>query len=456
MGTFSNASLSGQYTYQFSGYDISGSTSLPYTRSGVFTANGAGIITSGTDDFSEGIATTSLITGSYAISNDGTGTLTLTFPSGSITLAITLVSPSKVYMIESDVTLVGAGVAELQTTSAFASIPAGTFAFRQHQINNSSLSVSAVGAITVAGGVVSGSEDENVGGVVSSLTFTGGTLSAPDPATGRGTATVTDSSGFTSTFNYYIVDANDLRFFCTSSGAVGLGYAQAQSGTFSNASLNGSYAFGAHGDTVNYFGGLQLVGQYTADGNGNLTAGAFDNVRDGVGAPNVSFTGTYSVASNGRATVTINTSSGSSQRIYWLVNSSRAFFLTNDPSTEAEGTADLQLLSSFSNSTMVGQFGLVMTGFDLSPETLDRVATLQWDGAGHLTLNEFVNASGATNTPGFLSGSYSVSSNGRTTGTITGLTNNVDLVFYLVSANDAYVIQSDSGSEIGGMVSKQQ
>ena len=56
-GNYSNASISGQYVYQFSGIDLS--TSLSYVRSGVFTADGAGNITSGTDDFTEGGTPTS-------------------------------------------------------------------------------------------------------------------------------------------------------------------------------------------------------------------------------------------------------------------------------------------------------------------------------------------------------------------------------------------------------------
>jgi len=456
-GNFSNASLNGQYTYQFSGLDLGASPNLLYVRSGVFTANGTGGIGSGTDDFSEGTAISTPVTGSYSVSNDGTETLTLAFPTGSITFALTLASSSKVYMVESDFNLVGAGVAEKQTTSAFASVPQGTFAFRKHDVNASLASISSVGAMTVVSGAISGGEDVNQSGTVSSLTLTGGLLNAPDPATGRGTGSVTDSNGLTSSFNYYVVDANNLRFMSTVSGDIGLGHAELQTGgPFSNASISGSYAFGAHGDTANFFNGFQLVGRYTADGNGNLSAGAFDNQRDATPASNISFMGTYSVAANGRATVTTNTSTGSSQRIYWLVNSSRAFFITTDALTEAEGTVDKQTASSFSTSSMIGQYALVMTGFDVTPETLDRVATLQWDGVGHLTLNEFVNASGSTNVPGFLGGSYSVSSNGRVTGTINGLTNNVDLVLYLVSGNDAYVLQSDSGTEIGGVLSKQQ
>jgi hypothetical protein len=68
-------------------------------------------------------------------------------------------------------------------------------------------------------------------------------------------------------------------------------------------------------------------------------------------------------------------------------------------------------------------------------------------------LNEFTNAAGVINSGILLSGNYSVSSNGRTTGSLANLSNN--LVFYLISANDAYVVQNDTGVEIAGTISQQ-
>ncbi len=56
---------------------------MPYREAGVFTANGNGGITSATDDFSEGSTVlTTISTGSYAISNDGTGSLSFNNAAG--------------------------------------------------------------------------------------------------------------------------------------------------------------------------------------------------------------------------------------------------------------------------------------------------------------------------------------------------------------------------------------
>jgi hypothetical protein len=469
MGNFSNSSMSGQYAYQLQGFDIN--TGNPYTRAGVFTANGAGVITSGTDDFTEGALATSAISGTYSISNDGTGNLVLTFPTGTVQWALTLQSSSKVYMIETSSTPTGSatpftgyGVAEIQNSAAFAGPPSGTFVFRSHSsvIGNTSITPSgSVGALTISGGTITGAEDVNTIGVgLTSPLINSGSLSAPD-GTGRGTGSFTDSNLSTTSFVYYVVDSSNIRFLNSTFGSVGLGRGQLQTGPFSAASLMGSYAFGSRGDTSNNLCGVHTVGVFTADGVGAITPFTFDAQRDGVLTSNGSLSSnTFTVAANGRTVVTLNSSAAT--QIYWLINGTRAFFLVSDPNTAAEGTADLQTASSFSNSTISGQFALVNDGVTLSgnpltiANTLDRVATLQWNGSGGLILNEFINLLGSTNTPGFLSGSYSVSSNGRATGKINGTGNNINFAFYLISGSQAYVLQTDANTEVDGTTQLQQ
>jgi hypothetical protein len=445
-GNFSNASLNGQYVYQIEGFDFSANINgVPYREAGVFKANGSGSITNVEDDLSEGttvFSTTS--TGSYSISNDGTGSLSFTNALGTIHLAVTVVNSSKVYLVEGDTLLNGGGLAEKQDATAIAAAPSGTFAFREHDVN-ALQSVATVGAFTLSGGIVSnGNEDVNRGGAFSSLTFFG-SLNPPDSTTGRGTGTFTDTSPATSSFIYYIVDANNIRFLSSTLGVVGSGRAEKQNVP----TLSGSYAFGSKGDTA-FLSGVNMAGRFTASA-GTITAGALDAVQDGSTSTNVSFTGTYTQAASGRALVSLSTSSNGNL-VVWMVSPSRGFFLVNDPSAVQDGTLDLQQTATFSNSTMNGQYALIMNGFDVGGAK-DRVGTLQWDGSGNLTLNEFTNAAGVINVPILLSGNYSVSGNGRTAGSLTALSNN--LVFYLISGNDAYVVQNDPGVQIVGTMSKQ-
>jgi hypothetical protein len=445
-GNYSNATLNGQYVYQIEGFDFRNSTSgVPYREAGVFVANGSGGITSVTDDLG---ALTTNSTGTYAISNDGTGSLSFTNALGTINLAVTVVSASKIYLVEGDAVLNAGGLAEKQDLTAIAAAPSGTFVFREHDIN-ASQSVGSVGAFTVAGGIVSsGNKDINSGGVSSSVTLTSGSFNAPDALTGRGSGTLTDNFFVTTSFFYYIVDANNIRFLSQDVGVIGSGRAEKQSGT---PALSGSYAFGSEGDTLGFLSSVNSAGRFTANA-GTISAGARDTVQDGSSAVNVTFTGTYAQAASGRAAVTLSTAANNNLAI-WMISPTRGFFLVNDPNTVQEGTLDLQQTASFSNSTMSGQYALIMNGFD-SGFAKDRVGTLQWDGSGKLVLNEFTNSNGTITVPIVLSGSYSVATNGRTTGSINTLSNN--LIFYLVSGSNAYVVQNDTGVQIDGTLSKQQ
>jgi hypothetical protein len=455
-GKYSNASLSGQYVYQLSGEDLN-QGSAPYREAGVFTADGKGNITGGSDDFSEGAsgAGNSSVSGTYNIANDGTGGMVLNFSSGgSITLGVTLISSSDVYLIEADTTLNASGLAEKQDSTAIASIPSGTFVFRIQTTSTSQGSAAMVGGMTVASGGVSGSEDLNRAGASSSATLTTGLLNSPD-SFGRSSGSFSDSTGVTLTFNYYIVDRNNIRFLISTPGVNGLGSAEMQTST---AGLSGSYAFGSKGDDSYSLGGVKTVGRFTASA-GSITAGAFDSVEDAVPTAGASFSGTYT-SSNGRSVVTLGSGI---QRVFWTVSSSRAFFLTTadpaNPSNVEEGTADLQQSASFSNASLKGQYAFSMEGFDATNNFfVDRVGWLQWNGSTTLSLSEEVNDSGSGGqTSGILSGSYSVANNGRATGTITSFSQSSnDVVVYLVSGSAGYLLQNDAGLEISGQMSQQQ
>jgi hypothetical protein len=446
-GNFSNASLSGQYVYQISGSDFrNNNNGLTYREVGVFVADGNGNLTGGADDFSEGSAgvSSTSASGVYSINNDGTGQIIL----NGLTLDITLVSSSKLYLIEDDAFLDAGGTAEKQDTSATAAPPSGTFAFRMH-VENASVPSASVGALTITAGSVTGKEDLlALGGMLSSQTLSGAFNAAV--SFGRGTATLNDGST-SSQFFYYVVNPGKFLLLSKDAGVIGAAQAEAQSGApFAIASLSGSYAFGSKGDTVASFGGVNSAGRFSTN-NGAITAGVLDSVKDGA-TSNITFNaGTYTVDStSGRVDLTLNASSNVHEILY-LVSSSRAFFLIDDSSKVEDGILDRQQSSSFSNASLNGQFAFVMDGFDTTLK--DRVGTLQADGNGRLTLNEVANAGGAISVPGPLSGTYSVSTNGRTTASISSLSSN--LIFYLVSSNDAYIVQADSGTEISGTISKQ-
>src|SRR5215471_18516287 len=216
MGSYTNASLKGSYVYQVRGTSLA--TGLPYRQAGVFTADGAGHITAGVDDFAGNAASGSSTTlgafsGTYTVNSDGSGSIfigptvlgNISGSAGSgIGFAITLVSSSKVQLIEGDAFAVGAGSAELQDSTASGAVPTGTFVFGVHQEITASASqapASQVGGMTIASASATGALDQNLGGTLTSPTVTW-TFGAPDQF-GTGTATMTNSSGSTP-FLYYI------------------------------------------------------------------------------------------------------------------------------------------------------------------------------------------------------------------------------------------------------------
>src|SRR5438034_1566459 len=256
-------------------------------------------------------------------------------------------------------------------------------------VENASVPSASVGALTITTGSVIGKEDLlALGGTLSSPTLSGA-FNAP-VSFGRGTATLNDGSTSLQFF-YYVVGSGKFLLLSKDAGVIGTAQAEAQSGApFATSSLSGSYAFGSKGDTAASFGGVNSAGRFSAS-NGAITAGVLDSVKDGA-TSNISFNaGTYTVDSTtGRADVTLNSSN--IHEIFYLVSSSRVFFLIDDSSKVEDGTLDLQQSSSFSNASLNGQFAFVMDGFDTTLK--DRIGTLQADGNGRLTVSAVANAGG--------------------------------------------------------------
>src|SRR5262249_20840392 len=265
--------------------------------------------------------------------------------------------------------------------------------------------------------------DQNLGGTSALFSLTGGTFSAP-AGMGRGTATITGSSGFSRSLIYYIVDSGKLVLLVSNVNAAGSGGGEAQSGAVGNG-LSGSYAFGSRGDDPTPNGVTSLsatVGNLSAS-SGTISAFNFDAMQDGTYS-NGNTTGTYTTSGDGRTALTL---SGLSPTVVWMVNPSRAFFLISSGSDVEDGTADLQTVNSFSASTMTGQYAMVMDGLEFSQSSasgvldLARTGALSFDGNGNLTLAELVNLGGIGAQPpqgGGLTGNYQIDPTGRIIGSL--------------------------------------
>lgn len=458
-GNYSNSSLKGSYVYQVHGFDPNGN---PYRQVGVFTADGNGNITGGSDDSSSN-ASGAAVSGTYTVGKDGTGFITVTTSLGTVNWAFTLSSTSQLQLIEADSFANAGGTAELQVPSAIAATLNGTYVFHLHQdasaqnAPNSQVPAAEVGSLAISSGSASGTMDENLAGTFNSAVSVTATFNAL-AGLGRGIGTLVNSStNFTTNFVYYIVDVNKFVILVSNLGAVGSGSAELQSGNV-GAGLSGNYAFGSRGDDGSFFAGIATVGQFNAS-SGSIS-GAEDISQDGNISNNVTISSCYTALSTGQ--VIVNDMSGGTctstvTQVFWMVSPSRAFFVNVSSNTVEDGTADLQTTQNFAASTFAQQYSIAMDGIDATPELLSRVGALQFDGTGNIKLNELVNASGSgvgANNPGILAGTYTVASNGRIQATLGR--GSLNLVMYAVSPSQAYVLQDDSGTTTSGQVLLQQ
>ena len=174
----------------------------------------------------------------------------------------------------------------------------------------------AVGKVQFDGKAnLSGTNDENHFGLSFSNEPITGTYTVDSNGLGRGVINEVRGPGLS---NFYLVSPG-RGFIISGNDSLELGTFEPQTGgPFSNASLSGNYALGtlpllSSPDTS------LVSGVLSADGIGNLSG----TLTTKAGAE--TFTGNYSVAVNGRATLSITPSSGSpSNLVFYFVSPSKA------------------------------------------------------------------------------------------------------------------------------------
>jgi len=455
---FSNASLRGNYMYTLSGsYFNTGNGTSQYKESGTFVADGDGNITGGVDDFVQNSSlSTSQLTGTYRVAGDGTGMVTLKVNRGTVQFALTLLSVSDFYLMEFDSFASGDGEAVQQSADAFSAAPSGTFIFRLNSSsgNNASGAVASVGQMILQSGSITGTEDFVRAGVAGSSAITG-SMTPPD-ANGRGTAVLGDDSGIQSDYVYYVVDSENLKFLRADPGSLGDGRADAQSGAFSNASLKDGFVFWTRGSTLTHSFGVNSAGAFVGDGNGNIVSGSYDSVLDGNPISNASLAGTYQVDSNGRAAITLTPENASPiSLIVWMVDSSYGLLLVSASDVASVGRMDQQQASPFSAASLNGSYAFYMFGSETQTSPwLTRVGIISFNGDATVTFTDyFVNNSGVTQQKGPITGTYSVSANGRVAAFAVGVVNTQ--VIYLVSNASGSLLLGASGSALAGSLGQQ-
>ena len=230
-------------------------------------------------------------------------------------------------------------------------------------------------------------------------------------------------------------------------------------GNFSNASLNGQYAFTMSGVDLVSGAYIARVGSFAADGQGHITAGLEDVVDLGSGGPAsvVTFSnGTYQIQANGRGLIVLNVSGGGSLQVSTsLQSSSHGYLVQSDGLASTSGAMELQTPLQFSANAINGKYVFDFSGLSFAgttPSPISLVGQFGADGNGNVTggttdVNDGSTApTGATALP-VSTYQLDTTGNGTNFGRGTIILDGRTFAFYIVDSTRLELLQED---QLGG------
>ena len=215
---------------------------------------------------------------------------------------------------------------------------------------------------------------------------------------------------------------------------------------FSAATLSGNYVFLFDGWSAAETP-LASVGRFTADGNGNLSAGTLDT-NDGTSGviDSRSFTGTYTVSTSGRGTATfVIPGLGSRNYLLHVVSADRVIISSVDLVSATlplqAGIAYRQSVGPFSAASLAGSYVLDLTARNSAASAVATVGRLTSLGTGTIDGLYDRNDNYAMSPLGAqpISASYTLAANGRG---LLDATTLVRAVFYMVSPDKALLLEA--------------
>lgn len=367
-----NAALNGNYAFTFNGMSGNGTFASGFAAVGRFTADGAGNLTNGELDTNAvgGGGAAQAFTGTYSIGADNRGVMTLNFSGSSAKLAFAMLANGNAQFIEFDASggsgTIGSGTMEKADTTSFSTARiTGDYAFGAAGFDNANNRAAIEGRFTSngTGALTNAAGDVNGYGTDYPMTFSAANYAVSNTATGRGTMTFAFTFGGTpDTMNFVFYVVNSGKLFVMESDSVTTAtpllngtvvQQQIPAGGFTNASLNGNLVISLTGHSAcGTVSGVPktVVGLLTTNGSGALSLTYDENF---CSAPNsvTGAAGTYSVAGNGRASITI----GGYALVAYLMNSNHMFLFVSD-SNVLFGVAEPQSAVSFTNGSLQGAY----------------------------------------------------------------------------------------------------
>ncbi len=456
-----NSMLHGQYAFSFSGQ--SRSSGAVISGVGTFTADGNGNIT-GTQDANIGNGSRTFnFNGKYTVGTDLRGTAILTGLQVCPNWQFTMLNSSHALLTCFDTGNTASGAIDVQDPTAFSLAKlTGKYVF--------SLSGAGVnsGVSAIAGDWSMDGQGALTGEVDVNDTLA---LAIDRPLTGtytvnsnsRGTMALSTPYG-TQNFVFYVVSATDLKLLesdaLTSTTPFVSGEALAQaSSPFNLNTANSGFAFTLGGADSGLLA-LGIGGVFSSNGTGTLSSVIDFN---DAGLTNLSFpsTGSYSISSTGRASLTLNTGSfGITLAAYPAANGTWQL-IELDGNGTTTGAAKLQL-GAFSTGSVTGSYALNWTGtldpvpsFSSSPSEEDIIGQVTADGAGNLGGTLDVNSIANILQGLSVSGStYTMTGNGRGTATINTQAAGFNMQVYQVDANNLLFLDTDPQRVLVGVMQK--
>jgi hypothetical protein len=422
-----------------------------FAAAGSLKADGAGKVSSGVMDinYAGSVQNNVAVSGTYTVDIHGRGSANLKSSGGTYAFRFVILSATHAFVIGFDTYENASGTMDLQDSSAFSVAGlAGSFAFLVSGTDAAGEALQIGGAITsnTSGNISSGIEDVHDNQVIETALSIAPAPISVAASSGRGVFSLSSSFG-TSDYAFYVVDANHLKLIGMDAGTILDGDAYLQKSS-SSSQIAGSYAFTTFGWTSGLPLPLSAGGVFLADSSGNIASGTEDQNNNGSVAQNLQLSGTYTVASNGRGTLTLNTSSGTTSfAIYPSVAGIQ--LLEIDSSGTTDGMAFLQQASSFSSASLNGNFGLSTTGSSAG-EISDQLAALSADGNGNVAGTMDLNNERSPEAGLSVKGSYSISSNGRGTTTLTTSAGISNLNIYTVDSSLTLALSLDTTSVMVG------
>lgn len=204
---------------------------------------------------------------------------------------------------------------------------------------------------------------------------------------------------------------------------------------FNNSSLKGNYIFSLSGIDLNGFP-FNAVGAVTADGNGNITGGEEDlnDVSSGYFQA-TSVTGSYTVGSDGRGLLNLNSSIGSFSYAF-AIRALNSAGLNEIDNNVINATGNLEQQTPTGVTAPSGNYAYGFTGNGLNcAGALNAIGVFSLSGGTVGGLQD-MNCFGTVTQGNNLTGSYTtIDGLGRGTGLFSASTGSAGFVYYVVSAN---------------------